>query len=142
MPAWKPRLVIPLALVSYPPMTVRAQSPSPSTQEAAHDDHGERPAPERLHRYARQTIVLEDFAADGYILDIGGGGEGIIGQLKPAQVVAIDLSARELLGAPAGPLKNVASNFSSTSGEPTAERRTFHSTPSRSADFERFEEPM
>jgi ubiquinone/menaquinone biosynthesis C-methylase UbiE len=43
----------------------------------------------------------------GYILDIGGGGEGIIGQMKPAQVIAIDLSKRELEDAPAGPLKIV-----------------------------------
>jgi len=79
----------------------------PVGQQAAHDDHGPRPAEERLHRYDLQSIVLEDFDAEGYVLDIGGGGEGVIGQLKPHQVVAIDLSARELLGAPPGPLKIV-----------------------------------
>jgi SAM-dependent methyltransferase len=78
-----------------------------SQQQAAHDDHGARPDEARIHRYERQEVVLEDFAADGYVLDIGGGGEGIIGQLKPQQVVAIDINARELLGAPAGPLKIV-----------------------------------
>ncbi len=41
------------------------------------------------------------------MLDIGGGGEGVIGQLASRQVIAIDLSARELLGAPDGPLKIV-----------------------------------
>lgn len=76
------------------------------TPQAARDDHP-RPDPSRIHRFDRQEIRLEDFAADGYVLDIGGGGEGVIGQLKPRQVVAIDLSARELLGAPAGPLKIV-----------------------------------
>lgn len=50
---------------------------------------------------------MADFAASGYILDIGGGGEGIIGQMKPAQTIAIDLSKRELEEAPAGPLKIV-----------------------------------
>ena len=64
-------------------------------------------APERIHRYERQDVVLDDFQASGYVLDIGGGGEGIIGLLKPAQVVAIDLSARELAQAPPGPLKIV-----------------------------------
>ena len=38
-------------------------------------------------------------------MDICGGGEGIIGQMKPAQVIAIDLSKRELEEAPPGPLK-------------------------------------
>jgi ubiquinone/menaquinone biosynthesis C-methylase UbiE len=33
---------------------------------------------------------------NGRILDIGGGGEGVIGQLKGAQVVAIDLRSSEL----------------------------------------------
>jgi len=33
---------------------------------------------------------------NGRILDIGGGGEGVVGQLKGAQVVAIDLRASEL----------------------------------------------
>jgi ubiquinone/menaquinone biosynthesis C-methylase UbiE len=37
-------------------------------------------------------------------LDIGGGGEGVIGQLKGKQVVAIDLIKRELEDAPGEPL--------------------------------------
>ena len=101
-----PRFLI-LALATFAPVKTFAQVPASSAQQAAHDEHGERPAPERIHRYERQVVVLDDFVADGFVLDIGGGGEGIIGQLKPAQVVAIDLSSRELLGAPAGPLKIV-----------------------------------
>ncbi len=50
-------------------------------------------------------VKLEDFPAEGHILDIGGGGEGIIGQLKGSQVIAIDISKRELEDAPPGPLK-------------------------------------
>lgn len=44
-----------------------------------------------------QTIHLTDFECqEGWILDIGGGGEGIIGLLKGRQVVAIDLRKSEL----------------------------------------------
>jgi ubiquinone/menaquinone biosynthesis C-methylase UbiE len=50
---------------------------------------------------------MENWAASGYVLDLGGGGEGIIGQLKPQQVIAIDTSRRELAEAAAGPLKIV-----------------------------------
>jgi len=61
----------------------------------------------KMHVFERQDLVVADFPASGYILDIGGGGEGIIGQMKPSQVIAIDLSKRELEEAPAGPLKIV-----------------------------------
>jgi SAM-dependent methyltransferase len=62
---------------------------------------------DRIFRLEKQDVVVDDFKASGYILDIGGGGEGIIGQLKGAQVVAIDLIKRELEDAPPGPLKIV-----------------------------------
>lgn len=58
-------------------------------------------------RYERQEVALPDFPAEGYILDIGGGGEGVIGQLKPRQTIAVDLIKRELEEAPPGPLKIV-----------------------------------
>jgi len=58
-------------------------------------------------RYDRQEIAVPDFPAEGYIVDIGGGGEGVIGQLKPKQTIAIDLIKRELEESPAGPLKIV-----------------------------------
>ena len=61
----------------------------------------------KMHIYERQDFVVVDFQASGHILDIGGGGEGIIGQMKPTQVIAIDLSKRELEEAPPGPLKIV-----------------------------------
>jgi ubiquinone/menaquinone biosynthesis C-methylase UbiE len=61
----------------------------------------------KMHNYERQSLKVEDFDATGYVLDIGGGGEGIIGRLKPSQVVAIDLYKRELEESPAGPLKIV-----------------------------------
>ncbi len=61
----------------------------------------------KLHQFERQELTVEDFDASGYVLDIGGGGEGIIGLMKPRQVVAIDLYKRELEESPAGPLKIV-----------------------------------
>jgi ubiquinone/menaquinone biosynthesis C-methylase UbiE len=41
-------------------------------------------------------VDLTDVKMDGRILDIGGGGEGIIGQFKGEHVIAIDPSKREL----------------------------------------------
>lgn len=43
-----------------------------------------------------QSIELSRIETEGLILDIGGGGEGIIGKLNGKQVVAIDKSKREL----------------------------------------------
>ncbi|HEX5807118.1 MAG TPA: class I SAM-dependent methyltransferase, partial [Anaerolineales bacterium] len=59
----------------------------------------------RVFRLDEQTVALDDFAADGFILDIGGGGESVIGQLKGSQVVAIDIFPGELAEAPVGALK-------------------------------------
>lgn len=52
-------------------------------------------------------MVVSDFDASGWILDLGGGGEGIIGRLKADQVVAIDPNRRELEDAASGSLKVV-----------------------------------
>lgn len=60
-----------------------------------------------LYFLSKQTVVIDDFESDGFILDIGGGGEGVIGQLKGKQVVSIDLNKGELLEAANGPLKIV-----------------------------------
>jgi ubiquinone/menaquinone biosynthesis C-methylase UbiE len=57
--------------------------------------------------FERQEVVIPDFAADGFILDIGGGGEGVIGQLKGSQVISIDPYKEELENAPSGNLKIV-----------------------------------
>jgi ubiquinone/menaquinone biosynthesis C-methylase UbiE len=61
----------------------------------------------RIFFLEKQEIVVSDFDASEFILDIGGGGAGIIGQMKGKQVVAIDPSKRELQEAAAGPLKVV-----------------------------------
>lgn len=66
---------------------------------------GGQPDPARRYQFEQQEVTVPDFDASGYILDIGGGGEGIIGLLKPKQVIAIDMSKRELADAPPGPLK-------------------------------------
>ncbi len=44
--------------------------------------------------------ILKEFS--GRILDIGGGGEGVIGRVYGPQVTAIDISAEELAQAPGG----------------------------------------
>ena len=62
---------------------------------------------DRLFYFETHEIVVSDFETDGYVLDLGGGGEGIIGRLKPDQVVAIDPNERELAEAATGPLKVV-----------------------------------
>ena len=43
-----------------------------------------------------QELTLSNIDRKGYILDIGGGGEGIIGQLEGERVVAIDIRKEEL----------------------------------------------
>src|SRR5580658_3665680 len=48
----------------------------------------------------RQEIAIPNFEASGWILDLGGGCRGTIGSMKPDQVVAIDISERELKEAP------------------------------------------
>jgi ubiquinone/menaquinone biosynthesis C-methylase UbiE len=48
----------------------------------------------------KQKIEISKFRLNGKILDIGGGGEGIIELYKGEQVVAIDRSKRELEEAP------------------------------------------
>ncbi len=67
----------------------------------------ERPKPEQVYNHPRLEVAVPDFPAAGLILDIGGGGEGVIGQLKGKQVVAIDLVKRELEDAPGDPLLKI-----------------------------------
>jgi len=43
-----------------------------------------------------QSIELSPIETDGLILDIGGGGEGVIGKLNGKQVISIDASEKEL----------------------------------------------
>ena len=62
---------------------------------------------DRIFFVEKQEVIVNDFDVSGLILDIGGGGEGIIGQMKGKQVVAIDPSRRELEEAAEGPLKIV-----------------------------------
>jgi len=50
----------------------------------------------QAHMVEQQTIEIRPIETDGFILDIGGGGEGIIGKLNGMQVVAIDKRPSEL----------------------------------------------
>ncbi len=69
--------------------------------------HQGRPSAEQILRFNTLEVEVPDFPAAGLILDIGGGGEGVIGQLKKHQVIAIDISKRELVEAPDGPLLKI-----------------------------------
>ena len=52
------------------------------------------------------TLDISNVRMEGRILDIGGGGEGVIGQIKKEQVIAMDKTKKELEGAPeSGDLK-------------------------------------
>ena len=70
------------------------------------EDHSEANH-ENVYFLDKQEVVLNKINASGFILDIGGGGEGVIGQLKGSQVIAIDPNRRELEEAADGPLKIV-----------------------------------
>jgi ubiquinone/menaquinone biosynthesis C-methylase UbiE len=50
----------------------------------------------QAHVVEQQTIKIKPLKTDGFILDIGGGGEGIIGKLNGMQVAAIDKRLSEL----------------------------------------------
>ncbi len=50
----------------------------------------------RYHIIDRQKISLTAIERPGWILDLGGGGEGVIGQLCGERVVSIDRQRREL----------------------------------------------
>ena len=68
-------------------------------------DHHDSPPEDRVFFFEPQTVRVHDFESTGLILDIGGGGEGIIGLLKGQDVISIDLRKEELEEAPPGPLK-------------------------------------
>jgi SAM-dependent methyltransferase len=50
----------------------------------------------RIYQSETQSITLSPLPAEGFILDIGGGGEGIIGRLNGRQVVEVDRREQEL----------------------------------------------
>ncbi len=64
-------------------------------------------SPKAIFWVEKQVVNLEDFPAKGLILDVGGGGAGVIGRLKGAQVVAVDLNKQELADAPGQPLLKI-----------------------------------
>jgi len=56
----------------------------------------------------REEVHVGELSGEGPVLDIGGGGEGIIGLLAGGRTVSVDRSLRELKEAPPGPRKLVA----------------------------------
>jgi len=79
----------------------------PGIGSASDPQSSQNPAASRYYMHAKLEVAVSDFPAEGLILDIGGGGEGVIGQLKGRQVVAIDLLKRELEEAPGSPLLKI-----------------------------------
>lgn len=92
------------ALISFPILVAADPGCRESQKRPQQND---RTKEEEIYTFEQQHVIVQDFEAEGYILAIGGGGEGIIGQLKGRQVVAIDIRKRELDEAPPGPLKIV-----------------------------------
>lgn len=62
---------------------------------------------EKYYQLNPVGVTIDSFDVDGPILDIGGGGEGIIGLMKGNRVIAIDNNKAELEEAPDGPIKLV-----------------------------------
>ena len=56
-------------------------------------DHHTEPSEDQIYYFERQEVTVEDFFSVWFVLDVGGGGEGIIGILKGEAVVAIDFRA-------------------------------------------------
>lgn len=62
---------------------------------------------ERMYIVENQKITIEEEIAGQRILDIGGGGEGVIGLCYGDRIIAIDPRKDELEETPEGPLKIV-----------------------------------
>ena len=82
-----------------------AQSEKDLESDAEQDDHHKKISQDRIYYFEQQEVTVDDFQAEGFILDLGGGGEGVIGRLKGHQVIAVDINKTELEEAPEGPLK-------------------------------------
>lgn len=65
----------------------------------AEPDH---PLEKRFYYLPHSEVNVPDFPAEGFILDVGGGGEGVIGRVKGGQVVAsgrpISIVCKDRLG--------------------------------------------
>jgi SAM-dependent methyltransferase len=76
------------------------------TAPAGHDHHGSTDE-SMLEILPRHEVALQELPVEGPVLDIGGGGEGVIGRLDEDRVLAIDISRPELEMAPGSPVKAV-----------------------------------
>ena len=71
------------------------------------EEHHQEIPEDRLFFFEQEEVTVEGINDSDLILDIGGGGEGIIGKLKGSQAIAIDSNKQELEEAAPGPLKIV-----------------------------------
>ncbi len=60
---------------------------------------------DRLYFVDHAEFEMIEFPSEGWVLDVCGGGEGIIGRMKGSNTVSIDRNLSELIEAPKGPLK-------------------------------------
>jgi SAM-dependent methyltransferase len=97
-------LVVGFMLIPLMAVSVRS-APDADKQNKPEDAFPPDVPRQEIFFFEEQTVTVEDFASTGFILDIGGGGSGIIGRLKEDDVISIDISRHELEGAPPGPLK-------------------------------------
>jgi ubiquinone/menaquinone biosynthesis C-methylase UbiE len=58
-----------------------------------------------IYFFPKQFIDIDSIEANGLIIDIAGGGEGVIGQIAPDRTIAIDRNLRELKEAPSDSTK-------------------------------------
>jgi len=71
------------------------------------EEHHPEISEDRPFFFEQEVVIIEGIDDPDLILDIGGGGEGVIGMLRGRQAIAIDSNKRELEEAAAGPLKIV-----------------------------------
>jgi len=53
---------------------------------AEESDHHPKISEDRLFYFEKKQVAINEFHSQGYILDIGGGGRGVIGNLKASRL--------------------------------------------------------
>ena len=82
------------ALVAVLTLCVIASPAIAEPSKSQEEDHHVEIPPATIHHFEEQQVSVEAPEAEGYVLAIGGGGEGVIGRLMGRQVIAIDRKKR------------------------------------------------